>query len=77
MKKHTPVTLEVDENLMRRVYTVLGTAEDNALEIYNDHMNRLEKHPMTSRNKYVAECLQKDTAEVRSIIGELNELFRF
>jgi len=75
MEKEEPY--EVDEVLMAGIYSALKTAADNANEVYNDHMHRLGKHPMTTRNKYVAGLLKKDIDEVEKIIDELEIRWNF
>ena len=71
------VLYQVEETTMKRVYFALETARDNAIECYNDHMNRLGQGNITKRNEYVADCLKKDIEESEWLIAELSSKWSF
>ena len=70
-----PLLYSVEENLMKRVYVALEAARDNAIELYNDHINKVGGKPTTKKDEYLAKMLKDDADEVTDLIKVLADKY--
>lgn len=77
IKIDSEIVFNVDVKLMKRIYFALEVARDNAIELYNDHMNKVGEKPTTKKDEYLAKLLKDDADEANDLVKGLAEKWDF
>ncbi len=73
----TDLLCEVDSVLMKRVYFALETGRDNAVEVYNQHINKIVSTKASRQDLYLGKLFKNDIKEVEKLIEQLNDKWHF
>ncbi len=69
-----PFLYHVDSKLLKRIYSALATARDNAFECLNAHSNSIKGNPSKYEN-FRTRILKRDADVATALIKELTDKY--
>lgn len=67
----------IDLVLMQRILLALVIAEDNALEVYNDHINKMGNLRRSTKDRLIEDHLHRSKNEAEELVNIIQSIMTY